>query len=457
MGSARRRRAVVSVVALLVLALFAALAASFATQTGLHARKSGSIAHVQSARLQAEGGLAWCASLIEEISIPAGQTGQEMLDTLAAGLQQRLNGTPNLSLAGVTYDGSAIVIPEIAVTAAGERFAAVVDLSDDGSVRLRVTGRKLDCVRGVQIAFQQAAGRSPAWDHGIISNGKVTMTGNASVQGANDPGEGSVLTTTYSEIEAVKLTGNVSIDGDLYVSNPDAQVSLTGNVSVGGETHGWGGDIEEHIHIGVGPVALPEPDVSIFEPFATNIVDASTNTNGNRTFTNIRIVAGTNPTFSGNIEIRGVVFIETPNRVTFSGNLDLTGVVVTEDAGEDDLDDNSIHFSGNTDIQGVECLPGPEFEQLRQLPGTFLVAPGFSTQFTGNFGTINGTMAAEEFKFAGNAGGTIHGCLINWGDRELKLVGNSHLIFDRSSMPDSPPGFLSPSTLVVIPGTYEEF
>ena len=98
----------------------------------------------------------------------------------------------------------------------------------------------------------------------------------------------------------------------------------------------------------------------------------------------------------------------------------------------------------------------PEFAGLRDMPGAFILAPGFGLKFTGNFGTVNGCMAADEFKWTGNAGGTVHGMIINYSDSEFKLTGNSHLIFDRSDASGMPPGFTTSGKFSPDSGTYLE-
>ena len=203
---------------------------------------------------------------------------------------------------------------------------------------------------------------------------------------------------------------------------------------------------------------FPEVDPTVFEPFATNIVNSSTPTSGNRTFTNIRIKANTNPTFSGNITIKGVVFVETPNKVQFSGNLNFTGVLVTQDAGDNVYTTNTVKFTGNTTSQGVESLPDTaEFHDLRQMPGSFLLAPGFGVSFTGNFGTVNGCMAADAFTFTGNAGGLVKGPIINYSDSIFSLTGNSSVTIDRLNTPTEPPGFSSNGSLRADNTTYAEY
>jgi hypothetical protein len=90
------------------------------------------------------------------------------------------------------------------------------------------------------------------------------------------------------------------------------------------------------------------------------------------------------------------------------------------------------------------------------MPGSFILAPGFGLEFVGNFGTVGGGMAADEFKFTGNAGGLVRGMIINYSDSAFTLTGNSRIRFDRSSSPDIPPGFSLPQRIVLRPDTYVE-
>jgi hypothetical protein len=198
-------------------------------------------------------------------------------------------------------------------------------------------------------------------------------------------------------------------------------------------------------------------DPTVFQPFAVNIVDGNTSTSGNKTFTNIRIKAGTNPTFSGNTTLKGVIFVEQPNRVTFAGNTTMTGMIVTQTAPSNTYTSNTISFTGNTTFSGVENLPDTsDFHVLRTMPGSSILAPGFGLTFTGNFGTVGGCMAADSFSFTGNAGGTIRGGIINYSDSQFSLTGNSSIIVDRSGTPTTPPGFALPSTTKANPDTYLE-
>jgi hypothetical protein len=303
--------------------------------------------------------------------------------------------------------------------------------------------------------FNVAAGTSTIFNYGIATNSAVVMTGNATVTGKNSAAEANIFSATSAQT-AYNLTGNVKIQGDVYATNPAANVSLTGNTSIGGVS-GSSPNVAAHIHDGVAATSFPAVDPTVFQPFATNIVNSSTRTSGNNTFTNICIKAGTNPTFSGNTTLLGVVFIEQPNKVTFSGNTTLTGVIVTQAAPANTYTVNTINFTGNTIFSGVENLPNTApFQTLRTMPGSAILAPGFGLTFTGNFGTVGGCMAADSFTFTGNAGGTVRGGIINYSNSQFTLSGNSSIVIDRSGTPTTPPGFSLPSTTAASPDTYVE-
>ena len=449
-----RRGGFAYVLALILLALVVSLAAAFAAEANMSLRKADNQVRVNKARLRAESGIAFFSRTLQDVLLPSGVASQEAIDALASSLASRLDGTANLTGQSVGYDGTQISVPRIIIDENGGGFSAALSLNADETICLVVTGRDGNCTRRVRLDFQVVEEKSFAY--GVASRGKVKLTGNAQIKGANDPSEANVLGASYSDPEAAKMTGNCKLDGDLLVSNPSAHVTLTGNISIGGASQA-SDEIYEHVYIGVGEVEFPEADSSIFESFATNIVDSSTSTSGNKTFVNIRILPGTDPTFAGDIVLKGVVFIETPNKVTFAGSLNIIGVVVTQDAGEGELDDNYVHFTGNTSTSGVEALPDqPEFTGLKALPGTFLLAPGFSVKFTGNFGTVNGAMAAGELNFTGNAGGTVRGPIITWSDTDFEMVGNASLTIDRSGSNELPRGFTAGSKLLPLPGTYEE-
>jgi len=204
-------------------------------------------------------------------------------------------------------------------------------------------------------------------------------------------------------------------------------------------------------------IEFPEPDPASFEPYVANVVDANTDTTADATFENVRILAGTNPTFSGNVTLKGVVFIETPNVVTFTGASDVIGIIVGDGDHTDNSGTNRIVFEGSVSSAPVTELPEEEqFTEIRDKTGTFVVAPGFDLSFGGSFATLSGAIAGNGIEFYGNAGGTIDGSIINYSGEEMTLGGNSDLYFNRSGTANVPAGFVSNIVLQYDPSSYSE-
>jgi hypothetical protein len=91
------------------------------------------------------------------------------------------------------------------------------------------------------------------------------------------------------------------------------------------------------------------------------------------------------------------------------------------------------------------------------MPGASILAPGFGLTFTGHFGAVGGCMAADAFAWTGNANGTVHGSIINYGDSAFTLTGNSRITIDRSGSPAVPPGFSTPTRLTPVATSYREY
>ncbi len=459
-GKTMKQKGLVSVLAIMFLAIFATMSLVFMESASTNVTCADNQSKILQARLSAESGMAYLSNVLENLPLSGSPSGQALLDAAAAALQAQLNGSANIGGQNVAYDGTTITIPQTTITGCCT-FSAAVTLSppvaSSTALVLWVNGLQGQVTRSVGLNFNVTAGSSSIFSYGIATNGAMVMTGNASVTGKNSPSEANILSATYTTQTAFSLTGNVKIQGDLYAANPAATVSLSGNTSVGGVS-GTSPGVAAHIHDGTSVPAFPAVDPTVFEPFATNIVNSSTKTSGNNTFTNIYIKAGTNPTFSGNTTLQGVVFIEQPNVVTFAGNTTLTGVIVTQAAPANTYTVNTISFTGNTTFNGVQNLPNASpFQVLRTMTGSSILAPGFGLSFTGNFGTVGGCMAADSFTFTGNAGGTICGGIINYSNAPFTLTGNSSIIINRSGTPATPPGFVVPSTVAPDPGnTYVE-
>jgi len=138
------------------------------------------------------------------------------------------------------------------------------------------------------------------------------------------------------------------------------------------------------------------------------------------------------------------MYIRVPNVVSFTGNAEIHGLIVAEGDADYPVEGCLIDFGGTVD------------SYLTQETGTFLLAPGFSVCFRGNFGTLNGVIAASGIEFQGNAGGTINGSVINYSDECMTLEGNTDLVFNRSGVQEVPAGFEPATTLEFICDSYYE-
>lgn len=438
-------------VVMVFMGVFSAVAAGYLVAANSSLDSARLHADNRRAQVAAESGLAFLRCTLPDIDVSGESDAMGTLQAIADQYNARFRDTLfGGAMAEVEDDGDNVLLPAVVLDfpeGQAQFRLRIVALSDDAYSGQSV-GAYSRCDKSVTMGFVAGQDRSMLAAFGIASKSRIVMTGNPSIRGGDDPEDGSILSTTYSATTAIDLTGNIDVSGDVSVANPEGEVSLQGNVQIDGD-----------IRIGVDQPKFPEIETAVFEQYAINEVGPGTPTSGNRYFENIRILADTNPIFGGNITMRGIVYIESPNRITFTGNLDLVGAVVVEPPpGALDLDDHCIHFTGNTSTNGTSALPvdAHQFDGLRDLTGSFVLAPGYEVEFTGNFRTINGSIAASRFKFTGNASGTIVGSILNLDDTDFVMTGNSRLTIDHNGMDDDPAGMTFPRTMSYVPGTYSE-
>ncbi len=430
----RNRKGMSYILALIMVALLSSISMAMIEASGIDLRKAINQRESLKARLAAESGIACLSQVLGNFQVSGTPAGQDLLDSVATYLQSALPGGT------VSIGGGQIHISNLGIDEASGSFSGALCLNADDGVALAVTGQSNQARREVEVQFELAPGGGGIFSKGIVAGGPIQLTGNARVVGANSSSEAELLTLSGQDV-VYDLCGNARIEGDIYASNADGQVDLSGNVSIGGVS-ARDEAVYDHIHFGMEETEIPRPDPTVFEPFATTTLSGSTR--GNRTFTNIRLL--------------GVIYVESPNRVKFSGNVNVRGVIVTEDAGSGTYDANKLQFSGNMSFQGVDTLPNtPEFSTLRDMAGSAILAPGFGVKFTGNFGTVGGTLAAEKFTFTGNAGASVKGAILSYGDEPYRMTGNAYITIDRSEYDEVPPGFSVPSTLSMVATTYVEY
>jgi hypothetical protein len=144
--------------------------------------------------------------------------------------------------------------------------------------------------------------------------------------------------------------------------------------------------------------------------------------------------------------------------VTFKNNVNLTGVIVTATPPEGSpTASHRIYFKNNCTINGVENLEGAQFNALRQMTGSAILAKGFELEFENNLDSVSGVIAAEKVILHNNLDGTIYGNIIIYGNEGLEFKNNSHLRVDHSRYSGVPAGFIAdPPRLAVQPNTYAE-
>ena len=323
-----------------------------------------------------------------------------------------------LNANNITWDAAGVHVPTATVTRATAVPASSTSVSSPAAGHRSGTTVTVTCIgsfsgasRSITYQMTVQGGQWTLPDYGIATKGAISMSGIATISGANNPHEGSILSATTSVQNAISMDGIDHITGNVVVCNSAGKISKTGIVTIDGTQT-----------IGAPQPDWPAVDISPFTPSATNV--RTSGSSSIITLSNIRIPPNTNPTFSGITTINGVVYIQSPNKVTFQGDITLTGVIVCDKPATPSLTANQVIFSGNVTTYGVENLPaGSQYDALRTQTGSFLLAPGFAVSFTGNSTIVNGCMVADQFTFTGNSGGRIKGGVVGLGDNLMNIVG----------------------------------
>ena len=440
-------RGVASILALLLLTIFASLGVAFFNSTSMNLVQSSNLEAITKARLAAESGLSFFLRELSHCGVSGSLRGQALLDSLADRLGADLNGTPNLGGGVIAYNGSVITIPTIGF-GGSESFSGQVTLVAADTLRLTVTGQYAAGAGATAktVRRQVAIDLHPTWDQalafGICSRGPVEMGMNTDLSGVAQPSDGSI----YSAATGTAVScGSGHISGDVSVSGTGATTDLAGTT------------VDGVVRYGAPPVTMPTIDRTRYRSLATTVMNSPTPSAG--TYSNIRVPANTNPTFGGSVTIQGIMYIEAPNRVQFTNSVHFTGVMVADDPPAGSLDSaNYISFQNNMTFHGVEQLPDtPQFAEVRQLQGATILCPGFTMEFKNNMTSVAGIMALKTLIAKNNLDSTILGSVLIYGEAGLDFKNNSDVDI-RLSGSSPPPGFAGygQPPLAPDPGTYVE-
>ncbi|HPS53160.1 MAG TPA: hypothetical protein PLK08_06380 [Phycisphaerae bacterium] len=435
-----KNRGVALVMAIILMAMLMAVMLILTAASQKDIAKTVNQQQLFNSRLAAESGFAFMRHNIEECELSSSSSMETVLD----GLYSYLSTT----IGSVSRVGTAIKVAARNMPTGS--FEATIAKYDDDELVLSVTGAYGSTTRTLTLNYACDAGsRSPIFDYGFSSRGTLKMSGSCVIIGKNDSSEANVYMANMDSDKIISLSGVCCIGGKVFATNPDAYVNAAYSCSVDGL---YRENIPNSVYTGVDEIELPTIDITQFTNGVsfTDITSSST-TSGIVNLSNIRIKAGTNPHFSGDVDITGVIYIESPNKVTFSGDVNLTGVIVADKGTSDSS--CAINISGGVKIHSPSELPDEEkYSNIRNQIGTSILAEGFSVTFSGNNESVDGTMAADTFSFSGYGYMNVKGGIICYKDGEVvNLSGNQTIIIDRSDGITTPPGFTGGSTTVLAP------
>ncbi|MBC8377861.1 MAG: pilus assembly PilX N-terminal domain-containing protein [Planctomycetes bacterium] len=457
----KKQNGIALILALVFVAIFSTLSMAMFTMSSSNTLIADNLHEANEARTAAESGLEIIRYYVEQITISSSVAEEDRFTTMAPQLVTLINNTagsgsayyhvydPDNPHIHVGFSGSPVMLSDTG----NKGFYARLTPDGTNGINISITGNTDSLERTIATGFTYGTRPRSVFDYGIATKGPLLMSGQTSVAGVNLAVESDVFIDTDTiPGDSFSIDNKASVAGDVHIVDENAGYSIGTKSSIGGET---GEDAIDHVFVGVDPVDFPFPDTEYFRQYATgDVIDSSTNISNYAVLNNVTIAANTNPTFASHIEINGVLFIEQPNNVTFAGQVDITGVIV----GSSEVGTNvgSLDFSGQVICSDVSTLEGSEFEDIKSENGTFIMAPGFSGDFSGQANTINGAVALGGVRFTGQAGGVVNGSIINYSDDPMVLQGQSELLFNRSGITEIPAGFVQETVIHYNPSSYEE-
>jgi len=440
------RRGIALLAALIFIVLFSAFSIGVLSLSTANVQTASNHHTSNLARSSAESGLEYVRYWFSGVSLPGTIAAEQRFVFFADELESILQDydIPYENLVEDQLFRIGTAESPILLQAGPERsFYAEIRPLGTERIRVWICGRAGEFERTIRADFAYGTRRHSVFDFGVATKGPLGLWGNIQIEGVNISVESDVYIESENQNNALTIVGNSQIAGDVKIVNSNAVVTLQGGkAGIGGET--GQAAIDHHVQTGVPATEFPYPNTDYFEQYVDGITITSANKSSyssNTTLENVRIAANTNPAFSGNVTLKGVVFIEYPNQVVFTGNTDVIGIII----GDGDLNDHSgtskIEFRGNVSSRSVSELPEEQFGDLTRETGTFLMAPGFAVSFGGSFDTLNGCIAANGVTFYGNAGGVIGGSVINYSPTLMTLTGNADLYFNRTGITSLPAGF----------------
>lgn len=461
-----QRHGVAAVLAMLYLCIFSALAVGFYAATNVQVQVAHNDRRTALAHTAAESGLEFMRYQLCRVVVPPSTAPQNVIGVLETCLKAQLEGTHNFGTNTVWRDGNVIHIPRntdsyIALDTNGDGSAdtdfraTITDWA--GQIVVKVTGRhrslESTVTRSITMDFTREQRTTTLFDYAVASRGKILMQ-KGEVTGLSDPSYGLPLADATVATMMSALASKPSIDmvggtvgGDLNVTE-DGEARVTGG-SVGGSS--ISSVIKaDHVHV----VDAPEFPIINTAPYLAYAVNTAPV--GGK-LKNYRIAPNSNPKFTGNQTIEGILYVASPNKVEFRGNVTLKGFIVFENA--DGPAANTLDFRGSVLQQPVPS--DAEFDSVRATKGVAILAPTAAVVVSGSTkSNATGSIIASTFTLNG-AGKVLidRGTLVTLAnDRDSCIInGSKGIMFTEPGKNNQPNLGLSYSTyFAAVPSSYQE-
>ena len=395
----RRRAGITSAMAMLYLTLFATLSLGFYASVTTSVQIAKNDLRTAKALLAAESGVQFMRYHLANVNLSP--TSPDAMAELCDDLKARLEGTSNLGGNHVTLTNNTIYIPGetgsyIKTNGTDNSGFSAVITDHGGNIVCTVMGRAgltstSTASKGVSLDFKRMPITSSVFDYAVAAKGKVMIT-KGTLSGVTGISDNSIATMMSAKNSGGAMTvSGGTVGGDINVVGSLGNASVTGG-NVGG-TSNIAMILSQHTHV-VGSPTFPVFDTTVFKQYATNTYNGKTS----GALQNVRIPPNTNPKFTGNVQIQGIVYIESPNQVTFQGDAKLQGFIVFENAGS--VSQNTITMTGNFS-EGT--LPaGSQYDALRTTTGIAILAPTTALTMSGSVDSqVRGNMILGTFENSG--------------------------------------------------------
>lgn len=414
----RVRRGVTAVLAMLFLVLIGVLSLGFYASTNVSMQLAKNDQKAAKALFAAESGVRFMRYHLRYVSVTPANDPNQMMTDLYNDMCAVFNSTGNLGSNTISFANNTIKIPAESGrfipldTTENTGFAVTITNVGGGASSIvckviGVTGSGSHARdKGVQLTFTRAPNTSSIFDNAVAAKGKIVMSkGTLGGVSGISPNTIASVTSALDANNALVMTGG-TIGGNVGVLDT-AYANITG-----GSVHGTSSVATMLANGYLSAVANPEfpvIDTTVFAPYAT------TTYSGSSTLSNIVIPPNTDPKFTGNVTINGILYVRSPNKIEFRGNTTLAGFIVFENTGN--TSGNKIDLSGNFSVANLPA--GAQYDSLRTITGVAIVAPTTALTMTGS----------ADSNFRGNV---IVGTFANGGSADIQFDSGSLIAMEDS-------------------------